>query len=344
MASALKVKDPTASERTVVVSGLPVGLSKGQLVKRYFPEEAAQVEDVIYPSRSKGVAYIIFKEKKVARNVVRQKKHPLGTEPPLTVSRFSEKVFNHVMAILDLSVFRTQIVLENLVTDLKKKIPTLSFSPLGPSGKISVQGSYLAIVKLKQALIAKATPPLENNRKYAGERRDRNGPNPRKILQKSETSASLILGTSVPEPASSPETLVLDTDIFLYLKHKCEFYHPTLSRYHVLCQERVDGDVTTLCLRDTGDGSCPGSVRHVKEFIEECVQGFHLELRKEVLVLEGRGDRERRNIRQAVEELGGRYPRVLMKVHSTHIDLIGPSSDTYLFKTQLKKSARPKVT
>lgn len=248
------------------------------------------------------------------------------------------------MAILDLSVFRTQIVLENLVTDLKKKIPTLSFSPLGPSGKISVQGSYLAIVKLKQALIAKATPPLENNRKYAGERRDRNGPNPRKIQQKSETSASLIRGTSVPEPASSPETLVLDTDIFLYLKHKCEFYHPTLSRYHVLCQERVDGDVTTLCLRDTGDGSCPGSVRHVKEFIEECVQGFHLELRKEVLVLEGRGDRERRNIRQAVEELGGRYPRVLMKVHSTHIDLIGPSSDTYLFKTQLKKSAGPKVT
>lgn len=343
MASALKDKDPTVSERTVVVSGLPVGLLKDQLVKRYFPEEGGQVEEVIYPSRSKGVAYIIFKEKKVAQDVVRQKKHPLGTESPLTLSRFSEKVFNHVIAILDLSVFRTQIVLENLVTDLKKKIPALSFSPLGPSGKISVQGPYLAVVKLKQALISKATPPLENCKKYAGERRDRNGPNPRKILQKSETSAS-IRGTSVPEPASSPETLVLDTDIFLYLKHKCEFYHLTLSKYHVLCQERVDDDVTTLCLRDAGCGLCPGSVRHVKEFIEECVQGFHLELRKEVLVLEGRGDREKRNIRQAVKELGDRYPRVLTQVHSTHIDLIGPSSDTYLFKTQLKKSAGPKVT
>ncbi|GAB1286329.1 RNA-binding protein 43 [Apodemus speciosus] len=309
VASALKVKDPTVSERTVVVSGLPVGLLKDQLVKRYFPEEGGQVEEVVYPSRSKGVAYIIFKEKKVAQDVIRQKKHTLISEPPLTVSRFSEKVFNHVMAILDLSVFRTQIVLENLVTDLKKKIPTLNFSPLGPSGKISVQGPYLAIVKLKQALISKATPPLENNREYAGERRNRNGPTPRRILQKGETSAS-ILGTSVPEPASSPETLVLDTDIFLYLKHKCEFYHLTLSKYHVLCQERVDGDVTTICLRETGDGSCPGSVRHVKEFIEECVQEFHLELRKEVLVLEGRGDREKRNIRQAVEELRGRYPRV----------------------------------
>lgn len=341
MASALKVKDPAVSERTVVVSGLPVGLLKDQLVKHYFPEEGGQVEDVIYPSRSKGVAYIIFKEKKVAQDVVRQKKHTLRSEPSLTVSRLSEKVFNHVMALLDLSVFRTQIVLENLVTDLKKKIPALNFSPLGPSGKISVQGPYLAIMKLKRALISKATPPLENNRKYAGKRRDRNGLNPRKILQGNSAS---IRGTSVPEPASSPETLVLDTDIFLYLTQKCEFYHLTLSKYHVLCQERVDGDITTLCLRDTGDGSCPGSVRHVKEFIEECVQGFHLELRKEVLVLEGRGDREKRNIRQAAEELGGRYPRVLMEVHSTHIDLIGPPSDTYLFKTQLKKSAGPKVT
>ncbi|XP_052038423.1 RNA-binding protein 43 [Apodemus sylvaticus] len=343
MASALKVKDPTVSERAVVVSGLPVGLLKDQLVKRYFPDEGGQVEEVIYPSRSKGVAYIIFKEKKVAQDVIRQKKHPPVSEPLLTVSRFSEKVFNHVMAILDLSVFRTQIVLENLVMDLKKKIPALNFSPLGPSGKISVQGSYLAILKLKQTLISKATSPLENNRKYAGERRSRNGQDPRRILPKSKNSAS-ILGTSVPEPASSPETLVLDTDIFLYLKHKCEFYHLTLSKYHVLCQERVDGDLTTICLRDTGDGSGPGSVRHVKEFIEECVQEFHLELRKELLVLEGRGNTERRNIRQAAEELCGRYPRVLMKVHSTHIDLIGPPSDTYLFKTQLKKSAGQKVT
>lgn len=343
MASALKIKDPTVSERTVVVSGLPVGLLKDQLVKRYFQDEGGNVEEVIYPSRSKGVAYIIFKEKKVAQGVIRQKKHALGSEPRLTVSHFSEKVFNYVMAILDLSVFRTHIVLESLVVDLKKKIPTLNFSPLGPSGKISVQGSFLAIMKLKQALLSKAISPLENNRKYGGERRNWNGQNPRRILQKSENSVS-ILGTSVPEPASSPETLVLDTDIFLYLKHKCEFYHLTLSKYHVLCQERVDGDVTTIYLQDARDGSCPGGIRHVKEFIEECVQEFHLELRKELLVLEGKGDREKRNIKQALEELCCRYPRVLTNVHSTHIDLIGPPSDTYLFKTQLMKSAGQKVT
>lgn len=60
----MTVKDPTVSERTVVVSGLPVGLSKDQLVKRYFRDEGGHVEKVIYPPRYKGVAYIIFKEKK----------------------------------------------------------------------------------------------------------------------------------------------------------------------------------------------------------------------------------------------------------------------------------------
>lgn len=343
MASALTVKDPTVSERTVVVSGLPVGLSKDQLVKRYFRDEGGHVEKVIYPSRSKGVAYIIFKEKKVAQTVIRQKKHPLGSEPLFTVSHFSEKVFNYVMAILDLSVFRPQIVLESLVVDLKKKMPTLNFSPLGRSGKISVQGSFLAILKLKQALISKAISALENNRKYAGERRNWTGQNPRRVLQKNENSAPT-LGTSVPEPARSLETLVLDTDVFLYLKHKCQFYEPTLSKYHVLCQERVDGDITTLCLQDARDGSYPGSVRHVKELIEEWAHEFHLELRKELLVLEGRRESEKRNMRQAFKQLCCRYPRVLMNVHRTHIDLIGPPSDTSLFKTQLMKSAGQKVT
>ncbi|CAH6788618.1 Rbm43 [Phodopus roborovskii] len=343
MASALKIREPTASERTIVVSGLPVGLLKDQLVKHYFQNEGGHVEEVIYPSRTKGVAYIIFKEKKVAQNIIRQRKYPLASKPQLTVSHFSEKVFNYVMAILDLSVFRTQIVLESLVMDLKKKIPTLNFSPLGPSGKISVKGSFLAIMKLKQVLISKAISPLENHRKCAGERRNQNRQNPGSILQRSKNSAAA-LGTSVPKAARSQGTLVLDTDTFFYLKHKCEFYELTLSKYHILCQERVDGDVTTICLQDAHDGSRSSSVRHVKELIEEWAQDLQLELRKETLVLEGRGDGEKRNIKRACEHLCYRYLRVLINLHSTHIDIIGPSSDTFLFKTELVKCARQKVT
>lgn len=343
MASALKIRDPTVSERTIVVSGLPVGLLKDQLIKRYFQNEGGHVEEVIYPSRTKGVAYIIFKEKKVAQNIIRQRKYPLAAKPQLTISHFSEKVFNYVMAILDLSVFRTQIVLESLIMDLKKKIPTLNFSPLGPSGKISVQGSFVAIMKLKQALVSKAISPLENHKRYAGERRNQNRQNPGGVPQRSKNSAAAP-GTSVPKAARSRGTLVLDTDIFFYLKHKCEFYELTLNKYHILCQERVDGDVTTICLQDAHGGSHPSHVRHVKELIEKWAQELHLELRKETLVLEGRGDREKRNIKRACEQLCYRYLRVLINLHSTHIDIIGPSSDTLLFKTELVKCARQKVT
>lgn len=343
MASALKAKDPTVSERTVVISGLPLGLSKDQLVKRYFQDVGGHVEKVIYPSRAKGVAYVIFKEKKVAQSVIRQKQRPLPSQPQLTVSHFSEKVFNYVMVILDLSVFRTPIVPENIIMDLKKKIPTLNFSALGPSGKISVGGSFLAIMKLKQALIAKVISPLETNRDYAGERRNWNSQDPRRALQRSKSPAVTLRG-SESEPASSRSTLVLDTDIFLYLKHKCEFYERTLNKYHITCQERVDGDVTTVCLQDVHDRPCPSRVRLVKELIEEWAQGLHLELRKEVLVLGGRAAREKRNIKQACEQLCCRYPGVLIKVYNTHIDLIGSSSDPYLFKTELMKCAGQKAT
>nr|XP_021520369.1 RNA-binding protein 43 [Meriones unguiculatus] len=342
MASALKVKDPTVSERTVVVSGLPLGLLKDQLVKCYFRDECGHVEEVIYPSRSKGVAYIIFKEKKVAQSVIRQKECPLASVPQLTVSHFSEKVFNYAMAILDLSVFRTQTALESLVVDLKKKIPTLSFSALGPSGKLSVRGSFLDLMELKQALLSKAISPLGNGRNYAGERRNCRSQSPRRLLQKSRNSAATIRA-SAPEPTTSKRTLVLDTDVFLYLKYKCEFYELTLKKYHILCQERVDGDVTTLCLQDAHGGSLSSIVRRVEMLIEEWAQDLHLELRKEILVLEGRGDREKRNIKQASEQLLLRYPKVLANVHSTHIDIIGPASDTHLFKTQLMRRAEQNV-
>lgn len=342
-ASALKTRGPTVSERTIVVSGLPVGLLKDQLVKRYFQDEAGHVEEVIYPSRTKGVAYIIFKEKKAAQNAIRQRRYSLTSKPQLVVSHFSEKVFNYMLALLDLSVFRTQIALESLVMELKKKIPSLNFSPLGSSGKFSVRGSFLDIMKLKDALISKAISPSENNRKHAGERRNQNRQSPGSVLQRKENPA-VALGTSALKSARSQGTLVLDTDIFLYLKHKCEFYERTLNKYHILCQERVDGDVTTIYLQDARDRSRTSRVRYVKELIEEWAQELHLELRKDVLALEGSGEREKTNIKRACKQLCYRYHRVLINLHSTHIDFIGPSSDTLLFKTELLSSAGQKVT
>lgn len=328
----------------MVVDGLPLGLVKDQFVKSYFQDEIGDVEEVIYPTRAKGVAYVIFKEKKVAQNVIRQRKHLLATKPHLTVSHFSEKVFNSVAALLDLSVFQSKIELEILVMDLKNKIPTLKFSSLRSSGKITVQGSFLAIMKLKKSLLVKAVSLLENSRNYASERRNWNRQSPQRGPPRSENSV-VTLRTSVPELARrSQETLVLDTDVFLYLKHKCEFYKLQLEKFHILCQERVDGEVTTICLQDAHAESGPSRVRHVKKIIEELSEALHLELRKETLVWDGKGTREKRKIKQACEQLCYTYLRVLIQFYRTHIDIIGSSSDAYLFKTELMKLIGQKVS
>lgn len=65
----MNVKESKASERTVVVAGLPTDLDDQLLttvVKIHFEDTDSGdgvVEDVIYPTRTKGVAYVTFKEK-----------------------------------------------------------------------------------------------------------------------------------------------------------------------------------------------------------------------------------------------------------------------------------------
>ncbi|XP_059871398.1 RNA-binding protein 43 [Delphinus delphis] len=342
-ASVLKVKESKASERTIVVAGLPVGSINDQsltvLVKSHFQDienEGGVVEDVIYPTRTKGVAYVTFKEKKVAENVIRKEKHYLAEmvrPAQLTVSHFSEKVFSSVNAVLDLSVFRSEIGLGSLVMDLKREIPALCFSPLEANGRISVQGSFLAIKKLKESLLLKASSLLEKNR---------NRQSPRGSTWKSSHSLKPPR-SSTPETMRRGERLVLDTDIFLYLKKTSGFYESTLKKFHALCQETVDGEITTLCIRNAQGGSQPNNEKQVKELIEKYSHALHFELRKETFILEGKENREKRNIKLACKQLSSRYLQVLVNFYHTHIDIIGSSSDTYLFKKEVMKLIRQKV-
>ncbi|XP_059560494.1 RNA-binding protein 43 isoform X2 [Myotis daubentonii] len=358
VASVLNVKESKASERTVVVAGLPVGLFSDllltTLVKRHFQDiknEGGVVENVIYPTRTMGVAYVTFKEKKVAENVIRKKKHYLAEKVgpiQLAVSHFSEKVLISVNAILDLSVFRGQFPLESLVRDLKKKIPSLCFSPLKQNGRISVQGSFLAIKKLKESLLFKASSLLEKSRSCISEAEKRSRQSPRRSLQRSHNSLESPR-SSVPETARRGETarcgetLVLDTDVFLYLK-KNGVYESTLRKYHVLCQERVEGEITTICIKNARDGLRPNNEKLVKEYFEKYSHALHFELRKETFDLEGKEKRERGNIKLACEQLSLRYhQKLLVNFYKTHIDIIGSSSDVYSFKKEVMKFIRQTV-
>ncbi|XP_004457172.2 RNA-binding protein 43 [Dasypus novemcinctus] len=346
MASISNVKESKAYKRTVVVAGIPVGRFSNQLmatlVKSHFQDienNGGEVEDVIYPTRTEGVAYVTFKEKKVAENVIRKKKHYLEKKAvlaELTVSHFSEKVFSSVHAILDLSVFQSQDTVVNLVMDLKKKLPTLCFSTLEPNGRLSVQGSFLTVKRLKECLLLKVSSLLGKNRNFISEGKTWNRSSPERSLQRSNNSLEP-LRTLVPETAGSRETLVLDTDVFLYLKHKCRFYECTLKKFDVLSQEKVDGEITTICLKNAQGSSQPNHVKQVKQLIEECSHSLHFKLRKETFILEGKGNREKRNVKLACEELSSRYLKVLINFYRTHIDIIGSSSDTYLFKKEVMK-------
>ncbi|XP_070246328.1 RNA-binding protein 43 isoform X2 [Bos mutus] len=341
-ASVLNVKESKASERTVVVADLPVDLNDQlvtTLVKIHFEDTdngGGVVEDVTYPTRTKGVAYVTFKEKTVAENVVRKKKHSLAGmagSAQLIVSHFSEKIFSSVKAVLDLSVFRSQIRLESLVMDLKREIPTLCFSPLEANGRISVQGTFLAIEKLKESLLLKASFLLENSR---------NRQSPRGSTRRSSHSLKPPRSLT-PETTKRGESLVLDTDTFLYLKKRTKFYESTLRRFHVLCQETVDGEITTLCIKNAQGGSQSNNEKKVKESIEKYSHILHFELRKETFILEGKEDREKENIKLACERLSLNYLQVLVNFYKTHIDVIGSPPDTYLFKKEVMELIRQKV-
>ncbi|XP_045638057.1 RNA-binding protein 43 [Ursus americanus] len=347
MASVLKGKEPETSERTAAATGHPVGLLNDQLlttvVKTHFQDiknEGGVVENVIYPTRSRRVANVTFKEKKGAENVNRKQEHyqaeKFGTAQ-FTDSHFSEKVFSSVKAVLDLSVFRRQVPLESLVMDLKRKIPTLCFSPLESNGRISVQGSFLAIQKLKESLLLKASSLSEKKRNCISEGKRWTRQDPRRHLQKSNSSASL--GSSVAEAARKGETLVLDTDIFLYLK-KSRFYESTLKNCHVFCEERVDGEITTICIKNAQECSHPNNEKVVKALFEKYSLALHFELRKETLILKGKESRDKRNTKLACEQLSSRFPQVLIHFYETHIDIIGSSSEVALFKKEVMELIR----
>ncbi|XP_054982982.1 RNA-binding protein 43 [Sorex araneus] len=342
--SVLNIEKFRASERTLVVAGLPydrVGDKElTTLVKSYFQDQACgsrAVEAVIYPTRTKGVAYVIFREKKVAESI-RQRSQYLAKRmggAHLTVWHLSEKVFSCVSAILDLSVFGSQDRLESLVRGLKRKIPTLCFSAL-QSGKVSVQGSFLALKTLQQSLLSEAKSLEEQSRRFFSEGKKREQQSTQRRVRRSSGSADS-LPPPGPEPAVRGETLVLHTDIFLYLKSKCQIYEDTVKNFHVLCQERVDGEITTIYIKSRGPGTQPDSEKHVKELLEQFSHSLHDELRKETFVLAGKENRERKKICLACQKLHPKYLQVLINCYETHIDIIGPSSDTYLFKREVSE-------
>ncbi|NWI51312.1 RBM43 protein, partial [Calyptomena viridis] len=92
------------STRTVVIAGVPAGLLQDEVMADILTihfqksrNNGGDVEEVTYPTRDKGVAYITFEDEEVVESVVRKEDHQLEDwrlcQPyPLRVTRYCEHV------------------------------------------------------------------------------------------------------------------------------------------------------------------------------------------------------------------------------------------------------------
>ncbi|NWX49125.1 RBM43 protein, partial [Steatornis caripensis] len=237
-------------------------------------------------------------------------------------------VFISVTSVLNMSVFKDQFVLEDLIQELKKKSTALSFGPLQSNGHISVQGSFPAIKLLRDFLLLKAKSLPEKDKREGSQPHQR----PRRRLQQHRLARET---SNFVHDADDREkqVVVLDTDIYHYAK--CFFPRTFLVNDDVVISDNTDGDITTVHIESAGSRSDAGQVLRVKEKIENQFVELHKDLGKERIYFEERTRDEKWRYEWACESLKSRYPYILIIPYDTHIDIIGNSSKIFEFTKEV---------
>ncbi|NXI93994.1 RBM43 protein, partial [Psophia crepitans] len=237
--------------------------------------------------------------------------------------------FSSVTSVLNMSVFKDRFVLEDLIQELKKKSAALSFGPLQSNGHVTVQGSFPAIILLRDFLLLKAKSLSEKNKREESESRSR----PTRRLQQHRLTTET--SNFVRDADRQKQVVVLDTDVYLYMKYF--FPNAFVVNGDVLISDITDGDVTTVCVESAGSRSDAGQVLRVKEKIEKQSIKLHNALRKERIYFEERIRDEKRRYKSVCESLKPRYPCVLVIPYDTHTDVIGKPSEIFEFTKELNK-------
>ncbi|NXC00491.1 RBM43 protein, partial [Orthonyx spaldingii] len=236
------------------------------------------------------------------------------------------QVFLSVTSILDMAVFRDHFVLEDLVEEIKKQSPALSFGPLQPSGHISVLGPFPALKELRNFLLSKAKSLSEEDK-----REGRSHQRLRKKLQ--EHRGATEPRNSVRDARGEKQVVVLDTDIYHYMRH---FFPQTFQGNDVVISGVTDGDITTVCIGNAGSkGDAAHSLR-VRKKIEHNSVELQKILRKERLSFKEQSRGEKQRLKRLCERLKPRYPEVLTIPYDTHIDVVGTSSDIFGFAEEVR--------
>ncbi|NXS52299.1 RBM43 protein, partial [Brachypteracias leptosomus] len=237
-------------------------------------------------------------------------------------------VFSSITSVLNMSIFKDQFVLEDLIQEIKMKSTALSFGPLQSNGHISVQGSFPAIELLRDFLLLKAKSLSEEDKREESKSHQR----PRRRLQQHRLTS----GTSnvVRDANGEKQMVVLDTDVYHYMK--CFFPSALLVNDDVVISDVTGNDTTTLYIGSAGRRADAQRVLRVKEKIENQSIKLHNTLRKERIFFEEYTRKEKERYKWMCEYLKPHYPSILIIPHETHIDVIGSSSEVFQFTKELR--------
>uniref|UniRef100_A0A8C5F2Y7 RNA binding motif protein 43 n=1 Tax=Gopherus evgoodei TaxID=1825980 RepID=A0A8C5F2Y7_9SAUR len=316
-------KSTAKSEKTIVVSGIPDGIVKddvmADILMIHFQKpknRGGDVKDVVYPTTVKGVAYIIFEDQEVTENVLQKDEHRLedkrlGRYYPLKISLYSDMFSPVSRPVLDLSIFGDKYILDRSGAGASEDYPALSFRPLHPMGKFLFKGSFPAIKSPKDNLLLKQIPFQEGQ-------------------EGREKKCGLFVepnNTFVHNVNREEQVVVLDTDIYCYMKR-------------FLYKEITDGEITTIYLENASASSDSRELERAKEEIEICLQNFIADYVKKDSLLMANTRSERLKYKRAFESIKSRFPKVLVIHYDTHIDVIGSSSETYEFTQEVVRTVK----
>ncbi|XP_054827874.1 RNA-binding protein 43 isoform X2 [Eublepharis macularius] len=337
-------------QRTIVVYGIPDGLLEDDIMTDILmihfqkaKNKGGDVEDIVYPTPTKGVAYITFEDRQ--ENVLAKAEHHLQdkrlpVDCPLKVSLYGESVFICVSCLLDLSILREKNTLEDLVEDLRKNFTALSFGTLHSNGQITVQGPFSSIHSLQNKLALKVHNSLSKSDVKSGRKESK--ADHRSNTKPAKSDLSLEVSNNFVQSTKKEGLIVaLDTDIYLYMKtFKEKMYQKSLEKCGVNSYEVRDGEITTIYLDNDPSNPSLGQLELAKSMVEYMAADLQSCLRKERLSLEGFSRVEKHKHEQACENVNSQYPHVLVLPYSTYIDIIGTSSDIYEFTQQVNKMVR----
>ncbi|NXS34495.1 RBM43 protein, partial [Pomatostomus ruficeps] len=227
------------------------------------------------------------------------------------------QAFLSVTSTLSVAAFGDRLVLQDLLQEMQQQSPALSFGPLQPDGRVAVQGPFPALQGLRDFLLLKAESLPEQEK---GEGRS---------LQRTRRRQEQGGDAGTGNPAADGHAVVLDTDIYHYMRH---FVPQALQGNGVALSGVTEGDITTVSIGNAD----PAHGLRLRRIIESNSAKLQKVLRKERLHFREQSGAEKRRCRELCERLKPRYPKILVLPYDTHIDVIGNSSDVFRFAEEVK--------